>query len=82
MPQSPPASHSYTISYHVNNVDLAQGLPGEAARGGVRLRALLIVGPVRPLWTFNVIAFLEDGEVLRVNYVVMPYEGLPPKPLK
>jgi hypothetical protein len=60
-------------SYHADKLDLAEGLPSEAARCGLRLRALLVVGPVGPLWSFHVVPFIEDGDSLRVNSLVMPH---------
>jgi hypothetical protein len=60
-------------SYHVEKLDLAQGLPAEARRCGVALRALLVVGPVGPLWAYHVIAFVSDGDSLRVSSLVMPH---------
>jgi hypothetical protein len=60
-------------SYHVDKLDLADGLPSEAARCGVRLRAVLVLGPVGPMWAFHVIAFIQDGDSLRINSLVMPH---------
>lgn len=60
-------------SYHVDKLDVAAGLPAEAARCGLRLRALLTVGPTGPLWAYHVVPFIEDGESVRVNSLVMPH---------
>ena len=60
-------------SYHADKQDLAVGLPIEATRCGLRLRALLVVGPIGPLWTFHVIPFIQDADSLRVNSLVMPH---------
>ena len=69
-----PRFDDYTAgSYHVDKLDLAEGLPSEAARCGLRLRALLVLGPVGPLWAFHVAAFIQDGDSLRVNSLVMPH---------
>jgi hypothetical protein len=60
-------------SYHADKLDLANGLPAEAVRCGLRLRALLVVGPTGPLWAFHVVPFIQDGDSLRVNSMVMPH---------
>ncbi len=60
-------------SYHANKLDLARGLPAEGERCGVRMRGLLLFGPVGPLWTFHIIAFIDEGDQVRVNSLVMPH---------
>jgi len=60
-------------SYHVTKLDLVQGLPEQARLCGVRLKAILVVGPLGPLWTYQVAALVEDGSGIRVNALVMPH---------
>jgi hypothetical protein len=60
-------------SYHVNKLDLATGLPPLAERCGIQLRALLVVGPVGPLWTYHVFAFTRDSSEVVVTALVMPH---------
>lgn len=60
-------------SYHVNKWDLAQGLPAHAGLCGVRLKALLVVGPAGGLWTYHVAALIDEGPTVRINSLVMPH---------
>lgn len=60
-------------SYHLDKRDLAAGIQAEATRCGVRLRALVIVGPVGPLWTYHTVAFVEAGDTVRLSTLVMPH---------
>lgn len=60
-------------SYHVDKLDVAKGLALAAATCGVRLRALVLVGPVGMLWSYHVAALFEEGDVMRVNSLVMPH---------
>jgi hypothetical protein len=60
-------------SYHVDKLDLARGLPKQAKLCGVELKALLVVGPVGPLWSYHVVSLVEDGSQVRVNSLVMPH---------
>src|SRR5688572_7942760 len=48
-----PRYDAYTQeSYHADKVDIADGLPAMAKACGLVLRALVIVGPVGPLWAY------------------------------
>ena len=60
-------------SYHVDKVDVLKGLPQMALKEGLRLRGLIVVGPVGPLWAYYVVAFLDEGEMIRVNSLTMPH---------
>lgn len=60
-------------SYHAAKVDLARGLAAEAARCGLDLQLLLVLGPVGPLWAYHVMPFIADGDSVRVNTLVMPH---------
>lgn len=60
-------------SYHLDKRDLAAGIQAEATRCGVRLRALVIVGPVGPLWTYHAVAFVEAGDTVTLSTLVMPH---------
>ena len=60
-------------SYHVDKLDLADGLPPVAEKCGLALEALVVVGPVGPLWTYHVIVFLREDPGLRLNTLVMPH---------
>lgn len=60
-------------SYHVDKVDLATGIAPVAQKCGVVLEALVVVGPVGPLWAYHVIALLTEDDSLRVSRLVMPH---------
>jgi hypothetical protein len=60
-------------SYHVTKLDVVRGLPEQARRCGLRLKAVLVIGPLGPLWTFQVVALVEENLTLRVNALVMPH---------
>ena len=60
-------------SYHVDKLDLADGLPPVAEKCGLMLEALVVVGPVGPLWTYHVIVFLREEPGLRLNTLAMPH---------
>jgi len=68
-----PMFADYPTSYHVDKRDLAVGIEAEAIRCGVQLRALLVVGPVGPLWSYHVVAFVEAGDTVAVSSLVMPH---------
>jgi hypothetical protein len=72
--QVTPLFDDYTPdSYHIDKLDVAKGLPLAAAACGVKLRALVLVGPAGMLWSYHVAALLEEGDVMRVNSLVMPH---------
>jgi hypothetical protein len=60
-------------SYHVDKLDVADGLPAAAAACGLKLRGLLLVGPAGMLWSYHVAALIEEGDAIRVNSLVMPH---------
>jgi hypothetical protein len=69
-----PRFDDYTAgSYHVDKLDLVQGLPVRAALCGVRLRAALVVGPLGPLWAYYVAVLVDEGATVRINTLVMPH---------
>ena len=62
-------------SYHVEKEDLLKGLIDESKKRKITLRAATILGPLPgdPLWTSYVVVFLQEGEKVRVNSLVMPH---------
>ena len=68
-------------SYHVKKEDLLKGLIEEAKKRKLTLRAVTILGPLPadPLWTSYVAVFLQDGEKVRVNSLVMPHARITSK---
>src|SRR6266436_2317738 len=69
-----PLYNDYTVgSYHANKIGVLKGLPEVAKKEGLELRGLIVVGPVGPLWAYHIVAFIEEGNVIRVNSVTMPH---------
>jgi hypothetical protein len=69
-----PRYDDYTAgSYHAGKLDLARGLPKAAARLGLPLQGLVVVGPVGPLWAYYVVTFVRAGDSVRVNSLMMPH---------
>jgi len=69
-----PLYNDYTVgSYHASKTGLLKGLPEMAKKEGLELRGLIVVGPVGPLWAYHVVAFIEEGNVIRVNSLTMPH---------
>ncbi len=69
-----PLYNDYTVgSYHANKTGVLEGLPEVAKKEGLELRGLIVVGPVGPLWAYHIVAFIEEGNVIRVNRLTMPH---------
>jgi hypothetical protein len=69
-----PRFNDYTEgSYHVDKLDVLKGLSEVAQKEGLKLRGLIVVGPVGPLWAYYVVAFIEEAEAIRVNSITMPH---------
>ncbi len=69
-----PLYNDYTVgSYHANKIGVLKGLPEVAKKEGLELRGLIVVGPVGPLWAYHIVAFIEEGNVIRVNSLTMPH---------
>jgi hypothetical protein len=62
-------------SYHIEKEDLFKGLTEEAKKRKLNLRAVSIIGPLPadPLWTSYVVVFIQKGEKIQVNSLVMPH---------
>lgn len=60
-------------SYHVRKDDLLAGLREQSVACGLRLRAVLIVGPLGMLWAYHVAVFIDEGDEVRVNVLAMPH---------
>jgi hypothetical protein len=70
----------YTVgSYHIDKLDLANGLPDAACKCGTPLDSVLVLGPRGLLWTYHVVAVLHDKTLLRVNSLVMPHARITSK---
>jgi hypothetical protein len=69
-----PLFNAYTQgSYSVTKLDVVKGLQDHALACDVRLRAVLVVGPVGMLWAFHVASLVREGDGVRVNSLVMPH---------
>jgi hypothetical protein len=64
-------------SYHVSKLGLWSDFPRFVADEGQEFRALIILGPVGPLWSYYVFAFLRGtNDQVKVNEVVFPHARL------
>lgn len=61
-----------TGSYHVDKLDLLEGVRDRKA-SGTPIVALLVRGPSGPLWVYDICLFIREGEGVRVNSVWMPH---------
>jgi hypothetical protein len=66
-------------SYHVAPMDVLDGLPKVAQAKGLKLKGLVVSGPSGVLWTYHVVAFIEEGDGIRMNLVVFPHARLTDK---
>ena len=70
-----PKFHDEPKCYHVIKEDLLKGLVEEAEKQKLDLRGVVIAGPMKldPLWTYMVVAFIREGDQVRVNLLVFPH---------
>jgi hypothetical protein len=66
-------------SYHIEKRDLVEGLIQQSDACNIKLRAILIVGPVGMLWAYRVVTFADEGAQLRVNIVAIPHARITEK---
>ncbi len=59
--------------YAVDKRGLLAALPVYARARGVRLRALLVLGPVGVLWSYDAFTFVEERGRIRVVEIQMPH---------
>ena len=75
-----PAFDDYTEgSYHIDKGEVAATLPDAARLCGVQLVGLVVIGPLGPLWTYQALAFLKEGDRIRVNSILMPHARITAK---
>jgi hypothetical protein len=60
-------------SYHVDKLDLVEGLEAATRSQPGRLHAVIILGPTGPLWAYYVFVALAEGDGIRLNWLVMPH---------
>jgi hypothetical protein len=78
--QFTPEFDAYHVdSYSVNKLELVETLPRAARGRGLRLRALLIVGPLGSLWSYSVFTFLVERGGIRINALAMPHARITEK---
>jgi len=58
-------------SYHVEKVDLLEGV--RAIREHEHIAGVIVYGPVGPLWAYNVLLFVAEGDEIRLNTVAFPH---------
>jgi hypothetical protein len=66
-------------SYHIEKQDLVAGLIQQSDACSLKLRAILIVGPLGMLWAYRVATFVDEGNQLRVNIVTIPHARITEK---
>ena len=69
-------------SYHVDKLDVVEGLEAATKSQPGRLRAVIILGPTGPLWTYYVLVALSDGDAITLNSLVMPHARITGKGTK
>src|SRR5262245_42576562 len=60
----------YSGSYHIDKLDLVQGIEQATKSQPGRLRAVIIFGPTGGLWTYHVLVALSEENSLRLNTLV------------
>lgn len=71
-PETPKFS-DFGGSYRIDKLDLVQGIEQATESQPGRLRAVIIVGPTGPLWTYHVLVALSEGNSIKLNCLVMPH---------
>ena len=69
-------------SYHVDKLDLLQGLGTAATNAANRLRAVVILGPESPMWTYYILAFQDRPDGVQVNKLVFAHARIVSKQTK
>jgi len=65
-------------SYHVDKLDLLEGIR-ERRRAGTPIAALIVRGPVGPMWAYAAVLFIREDGLIRVNTVWMPHARITQK---
>lgn len=72
-PETPKFDDYTKGSYHIDKLDLVQGIEKATESQPGRLRAVIIFGPTRRLWTYHVLVALSEGGLIRLHSLVMPH---------
>jgi len=59
-------------SYHVRKADVVEGVR-ERRRNNPSILAVIVTGPIGPMWAYKVDLFMSQGDFVRVNTVWMPH---------
>ena len=78
-PETPKFDDYTKGSYHINMLDLVEGLTKATESQPGRLRAVIIFGPTGPLWAYHVLVALSEGELVRLNWLGMPHARITDK---
>ena len=81
-PETPKFDDYTQGSYHIDKLDLVQGIEKATDSQPGRLRAVIIIGPIGPLWTYHVVVALSEGNAIRLNSLVMPHARITGKGTK
>jgi hypothetical protein len=68
--------------YGVDKLQMAAELPAVADTCGVDLDGLVVLGPTGTLWTYRILAFLRDGDAVRVNFLMYPHARITGKAVR
>jgi hypothetical protein len=72
-PRTPQFDDYTPGSYHVEKIDLLDGVRTRRAATTPQIKGLLVVGPVGPLWAYYVTLFTEEKEGVRATDVNFPH---------
>lgn len=63
----------YEGAYTVDKLRLLESFPSFARKAGQPVRALVVIGPLAPVWTYHVMTLVSVGKAIRCNALVMPH---------
>jgi hypothetical protein len=72
-PETPKFDDYTEGSYDIHELDLLKGLAEATESQPGRLRAVIILGPSGPLRTYYILVALSEGDLVRLNSIVMPH---------
>jgi hypothetical protein len=68
--------------YHVDKIDLLNGIKERRIRSNQDLIGAVIMGPFGPIWAYSVVVFLKENEGIRMNYLLFPHARITLKSTK
>lgn len=72
-------------SYHVNKLDLIEGVRALSDSLTKNVEAIIVTGPSSPLWTYHVITVMDSenaDSIVRINHLVFPHARITKKSTK